>query len=116
MIGTVRQVLPGRAWVELISDSQSNVNIVIQESRAQAILRGSIDKRLSLQFVAASVDVKVGDTVLTSGLGSGYPAGLRGEAIPLVARICSAGDVSAPPRDRRASAAIVRMSCRRLSP
>lgn len=76
MIGSVRQVLPGRAWVALISDSQSNVNIVLQESRAQAILRGSVDHHLSLEFVASSVDVKVGDTVLTSGLGGGYPAGL----------------------------------------
>jgi rod shape-determining protein MreC len=75
MIGTVRQTMPGRAWVALITDSQSNINAVIQESRALAILRGSVDKRLSMQFVSQSVDVKVGDTVMTSGLGGGYPAG-----------------------------------------
>lgn len=74
LVGTVRQTLPGRAWIALITDSQSNVNAVIAESRALAIVRGSVDKRLSMQFVAEGVDVKVGDTVLTSGLGGGYPA------------------------------------------
>jgi rod shape-determining protein MreC len=28
-----------------------------------------------MQFVSKSVDVKVGDTVMTSGLGGSYPAG-----------------------------------------
>jgi rod shape-determining protein MreC len=73
LVGTVRQTLPTRAWVALITDSQSNVNALIQESRALAILRGSVDKRLTMQFVAEGTDVKVGDTVLTSGLGGGYP-------------------------------------------
>lgn len=75
LVGTVRETLPNRAWVALITDSQSNINVLIQESRALAILRGSVDKRLSMQFVSEGVDVKVGDTVLTSGLGGGYPAG-----------------------------------------
>lgn len=75
MVGTVRETLPNRAWVALITDSRSNVNAVIAESRALAIIRGSVDKRLSMQFVAEGVDVKVGDTVLTSGLDGGYPAG-----------------------------------------
>ena len=75
MVGTVRQTLPNRAWVALITDSQSNVNAIIAESRALAIVRGSIDRHLSMQFVAQGVDIKVGDTVLTSGLDGGYPAG-----------------------------------------
>lgn len=76
LIGTVREVLPNRAWVQLLSDAQSNVNVLIQQSRAAAILRGSVDKRLSLEFVQQGVDVKIGDTVLTSGLGGEYPEGL----------------------------------------
>ncbi|MGI8550732.1 MAG: rod shape-determining protein MreC [Dehalococcoidia bacterium] len=76
MVGTVRRLLPDRAWVSLISDSSSNVNVLIQESRAEVIVRGAINRRLTLQFVAESTDVKVGDTVLTSGLGGGYPAGV----------------------------------------
>jgi rod shape-determining protein MreC len=75
VVGTVRQTLSDRSWVALITDSQSNVNAMIQESRALAILRGSVDKHLAMQFVSQSIDVKVGDTVMTSGLGGGYPSG-----------------------------------------
>jgi rod shape-determining protein MreC len=75
LIGTVRTTLPDKAWIALITDSQSNVNALIAESRALAIVRGSVDRKLSMQFVAEGVDVKVGDTVLTSGLGGAYPAG-----------------------------------------
>jgi rod shape-determining protein MreC len=75
LIGTVRQTLPDRAWIALITDSQSNVNALIEESRALAIVRGGVDKHLTMQFVTEGVTVKVGDTVMTSGLGGGYPAG-----------------------------------------
>jgi len=75
LVGTVRATMPDKAWVALITDSQSNVNALIAESRALAIVRGSVDRKLSMQFVAEGVDVKVGDTVLTSGLGSAYPSG-----------------------------------------
>ena len=76
LVGTVRQTLPDRAWVALITDSGSNVDAVVQESRALALVQGSVDKRLSMQFVGEGVDVKIGDTVLTSDLGGHYPAGL----------------------------------------
>jgi rod shape-determining protein MreC len=95
LIGTVRQTLPNRAWVALVTDSQSNINAVIQQSRALAILRGSVDRRLTMQFVAEGVDVKVGDTVMTSGLGGGYPAGyllghvssVQGQSVDLFKRV-----------------------------
>lgn len=76
LVGTVRQTLPDRAWVALITDSGSNIDAVIQESRALALVQGSVDKHLSMQFVREGVDVKIGDTVLTSDLGGHYPAGL----------------------------------------
>ncbi|HTE83911.1 MAG TPA: rod shape-determining protein MreC [Dehalococcoidia bacterium] len=95
LVGTVRQSLPNRAWVALVTDSQSNINAVIQQSRALAILRGSVDRQLTMQFVAEGVDVKVGDTVMTSGLGGGYPAGyllghvssVQGQPVDLFKRV-----------------------------
>ncbi len=95
LVGTVRQTLPHRAWVALVTDSQSNINAVIQQSRALAILRGSVDRRLTMQFVAEGTDVKVGDTVMTSGLGGGYPSGyllghvstVQGQPVDLFKRV-----------------------------
>jgi rod shape-determining protein MreC len=95
LIGTVRQTLPHRSWVALVTDSQSNINAVVQQSRALAVLRGSVDRHLTLQFVPEGVDVKVGDTVMTSGLGGGYPAGyllghvstVQGQPVDLFKRV-----------------------------
>jgi rod shape-determining protein MreC len=95
LVGTVRQTLPNRAWIALVTDSQSNINAVVQQSRALAVLRGSVDRRLTLQFVPEGVDVKVGDTIMTSGLGGGYPAGyllghvssVQGQPVDLFKRV-----------------------------
>jgi rod shape-determining protein MreC len=76
LVGTVTQTLSGRAWVALLTDSASNIDAVIQESRALALVQGSVDRRLTMQFVGEGVDVKIGDTVLTSDLGGHYPAGI----------------------------------------
>ena len=95
LIGTVRQTLPDRSWIALITDSQSNVNALIEESRALAIVRGGVDKHLTMQFVTEGVNVKVGDTVMTSGLGGNYPAGyllghvsaVQGQPVDLFKRV-----------------------------
>jgi rod shape-determining protein MreC len=95
LIGTVRQTEGDRSWIALITDSQSNVNALIEESRALAIVRGGVDKRLTMQFVTQGVNVKVGDTVMTSGLGGGYPAGyllghvasVQGQPVDLFKRV-----------------------------
>jgi rod shape-determining protein MreC len=76
LIGTVERALDGVAWVRLISDSQSRVNVVVQESRAMALAAGSAERTVRLDLLPQTAAVKAGDTVLTSGLGGGYPAGL----------------------------------------
>jgi rod shape-determining protein MreC len=90
LIGTVERSLDSVAWVRLISDPQSRVNVVVQESRALALAVGAADKTPRLEFLPQSASVKAGDTVLTSGLGGSYPAGL------LVGRI---GKVEGGPAD-----------------
>jgi len=73
LVGTVERVQESSAWVRLITDPESDVNAVIQESRAAALAVGSPDGTLSMQFIVQGVEVKPGDTVLTSGLGGTYP-------------------------------------------
>jgi rod shape-determining protein MreC len=76
LVGTVERALDGVSWVRLISDPRSRVNIVVQESRSMALAAGSADRDVRLEFLPQSASVKAGDTVLTSGLGGAYPAGL----------------------------------------
>lgn len=76
LVGTVERARERVAWVRLITDAQSGVNAVIQESRAPALAAGAADRTLHMEFLAQGVVVKPGDTVMTSGLGGSYPAGL----------------------------------------
>jgi rod shape-determining protein MreC len=83
LIGTVERVQEGMSWVRLITDPQSDVNALVQESRAQALASGGADGRIAMQFLVQGVEVKPGDTVLTSGLGGTYPSEL------LIGRVAS---------------------------
>ena len=77
--GAIGQVLSCSATtstVRLISDEQSSVSAMIQVSRAQGMLQGSIDGTLHLQYIRTDQTVNVGDIVVTSGLGDVFPKGL----------------------------------------
>jgi rod shape-determining protein MreC len=76
LVGQVKSVTPVTADVRLLQDSASGVAVMIQSSRAEGLLKGNIDGLLYLEDVDADVEVKVGDVIVTSGLGGGYFRGL----------------------------------------
>ena len=75
LVGTVETAHASVSWVRLITDAESAVNAIIQESRAYALAAGSAGRTLRLEFLAQGMTVKPGDNVVTSGLGRTYPAG-----------------------------------------
>jgi rod shape-determining protein MreC len=76
IVGTLTTVLSDHAWVTLVTDIDSAISGIVVETRAQGVVSGGYDGRLSMEFVAQGTAVKEGDTVVTSGLGGTYPAGL----------------------------------------
>jgi rod shape-determining protein MreC len=76
LVGTISRVEDGHAWVTLVTDVDSAVSSIILESRAPGVVSGGYNRRLSMEFVSQDAEVKEGDTVLSSGLGGTYPAGL----------------------------------------
>lgn len=76
LLGQTVDVTAHSAKVQLITDQRSGVAAMIQSSRAEGIVRGSIEGRLSLEFVSRDTTVTVGDVVLTSGMGGVYPKGI----------------------------------------
>ena len=76
LVGTVTKVEDDHAWVTLVTDVDSAVSSLILESRAQGVVTGGYNRRLSMEFVSQDATVKEGDTVITSGLGGNYPPGL----------------------------------------
>jgi rod shape-determining protein MreC len=76
LIGRIDAVTAGAARVQLISDTNSAVNVRLQNSQVDAMLVGSVTGEVSLQMVPQDVVLKPGELILTSGLGGSYPAGI----------------------------------------
>ena len=76
VIGQVSRVQPHTATVRLLTDPNSGAAVMIQSSRANGIVRGSISGLLYLEDLEEDQIPSVGDVVVTSGLGGSYERGL----------------------------------------
>jgi rod shape-determining protein MreC len=76
LVGRVDAVSSNAARVQLITDTDSNVNVIIQPSDTTAVLEGSITSDISLDLISKDVDVEPGDLILTSGLGGNFPGNI----------------------------------------
>jgi len=76
LVGRVDAVLSGAARVQLITDPSSVVSVVLQNSGADAVMKGSVSGDLNLDLLSQDVKIQTGDVVLTSGLGGEYPPDL----------------------------------------
>lgn len=63
--------------VRLIDDPQSGVSVYIQGNRAEGVVKGSVEGLLYLENIDSSVEVNVGDVIVTSGLGGSYFRGME---------------------------------------
>lgn len=61
--------------VLLLLDRRSAIDAIVQRSRARGVLRGN-GYSLRLDYLDVKDDVKVGDTVISSGMGGVFPKGL----------------------------------------
>jgi len=76
LMGQVIDVTPWNARVRLITDSSSGVSVLVQRTRANGVVRGSLDGKLHLDFVDKVKMPVRGDVLVTSGLGQVYPKGI----------------------------------------
>ena len=76
VMGQVIEVLPNTATVLLITDAAHALPVVVERTGMRVIAYGSrTSGTLELPNVPISADLKVGDRLLTSGLGGHFPAG-----------------------------------------
>lgn len=75
VVGRVIRNSPKESRVLLITDAASSVATLIQDNRARGVCRGQ-GHMLSFDFVLRKEEVKVGDPVITSGMGGVFPKGL----------------------------------------
>lgn len=75
LVGRVSEVGAHWARVQLINDSSSSVNAVVQSSRATGIIQGQGrgSDLLLMRFLPLGEAVKEGDVILTSGISGTFP-------------------------------------------
>lgn len=76
LVGKVVAAGDHQALVQTILDPESRTAAICPRSAVIGIARADRTSRVMLDFVERDADVRVGDTVLTSGLGGVFPRGL----------------------------------------
>ncbi len=90
ILGQIINVYPNTSRLLLITDEQQSVAVTVKRTGQRAIVTGEgIQTSLRLNYVFKSSDVRVGDELVSSGLGGRMPAGYR------VGRIANIKDTQA---------------------
>lgn len=76
LVGRVTDVYSNASRVLLITDSASNVNTMLQNSRLRGVLRGRAGQHPIMDYLPQDQPILVGDIVLTSGEGGNFPIGI----------------------------------------
>jgi rod shape-determining protein MreC len=77
VVGRIIETSWHASRVLLMIDENSNVDALIQRSRAQGILQGAGSAGCTLKYISRVEEVQMGDVVLSSGLAGVFPKGLR---------------------------------------
>ncbi|WP_201530697.1 MULTISPECIES: rod shape-determining protein MreC [unclassified Psychrobacter] len=78
ILGQIINVYPNTSRLLLITDEQQSVAVTVKRTGQRAIVTGQgIPTSLSLEYVFKTSDVRVGDELVSSGLGGRIPAGYR---------------------------------------
>lgn len=75
LVGTVKEVFESTSQVTLITDYNSLVPVVLQESRGTGLLRGGLGG-LTIEDIPLNINIIPGEQVTTSGLGGDIPSGI----------------------------------------
>ena len=85
IIGQVLNAYPNTSRLLLITDEQQSVAVVVARTGQRAMVSGGGEPdSLSLDYIFKTADVKVGDELISSGLGERFPAGYKvGEVLDI---------------------------------
>jgi len=76
VVGRVVRSSANSSRLLLLTDHASAMAATVQRSRARGVVKGKAGGICSLEFSQRGEDVKVGDVVVTSGIGGVFPKGL----------------------------------------
>ena len=85
-MGRVIETTGHSSVVRLIVDRSSRVPVVVNRSRARAILEGENSGTCQLKYLDRTQDILEGDVIITSGLAGVFPRGVEVGTVSQVIR------------------------------
>ena len=85
LVGSIVESAQSTAKVLLINDPNQGVSSIVQRSRQEGLVSGTLGTNLIMRYLPDDADIVIGDIVVTSALSQLYPKGL------LVGRIVNIG-------------------------
>ncbi|MFA5093411.1 MAG: rod shape-determining protein MreC [Candidatus Omnitrophota bacterium] len=76
LIGKIVESNDSTSKVLLINDPSQGVSSIVQRSRQEGLVSGTLSGNLIMRYLPDDADVVIGDTVITSELSQVYPKGL----------------------------------------
>jgi rod shape-determining protein MreC len=76
VIGRVILTSPHNSQVQLITNADASIGVMVERTRSPGVLKGSGNDLLSLNYISNTEQIEVGDMVVSSGLDGIYPKGL----------------------------------------
>lgn len=76
VIGRVILTSPHNSQVQLITNPDASIGVLVERTRSPGVLKGSGNPVLSLNYIGNAEQIEAGDPVVSSGLDGIYPKGL----------------------------------------
>lgn len=76
LAGRVIETTQYTSKIMLINDTNLGVSAIVQRSRQEGLVSGTLGNNLIMRYLAEDADIKAQDIIVTSGLNEGYPKGL----------------------------------------
>ncbi|MHB1675957.1 MAG: rod shape-determining protein MreC [Sulfuriferula sp.] len=77
LLGQVTRVYPFSSEVTLLTNKDQSVPVLLQRTGLRAVMFGTgLDGLVEIRYLPHNTDIRIGDLLVTSGLGDVYPAGL----------------------------------------
>jgi rod shape-determining protein MreC len=77
IVGQITRVSPNFSRVLLITDRNSAVDALVQNTRSRGIVKGGDDNRCVFVYALRKEEIQTGEVIVTSGLDQVFPKGLK---------------------------------------
>ena len=76
LAGRVVETTSSTSKIILLSDPNLGVSGIVQRSRQEGLVSGTLGSNLIIKYLPEEADIKIGDTIVSSGLDEAYPKGI----------------------------------------